>query len=86
MVDDEPDARVRQHGSEKLDEAPRNVPGASTPSTSRPPQTFPVSSMPPPMDSVTIDAVLGGAETFTWEMIGMGIDEPLPAADVMDAL
>ena len=29
---------------------------------------------------------LGGDDPFTWEMIGLGLDEPLPCQEVIDEL
>ncbi len=44
------------------------------------------SSVPPPLDTVNFDDVLCAGDAFTWEMISIGIDEPLPAQDVVDDL
>ena len=39
----------------------------------------------PSMNPISFDANLGGGE-FSWEMIGLGIDEPLPPPEVIDEL
>jgi hypothetical protein len=37
-------------------------------------------------DPVPLDDLLNGGESFTWEMIGLGVDEPLPVPEVVDEL
>ena len=44
----------------------------------QPGNEFNFNSMPLPMNSVTGD--------FTWEMIGLGLEEPLPAQETIDEL
>ena len=38
------------------------------------------------LEPLPLDPGLGGAAPLTWEMIGLGIDEPLPPQDVIDEL
>ena len=40
----------------------------------------------PPLDSMPLDAPFPADAPLTWEMIGLGIDEPLPPEDVVDEL
>lgn len=38
------------------------------------------------LDPLPLNGGLEGAEPITWEMISLGIDEPLPTQDVIDEL
>ncbi|KAI9816421.1 MAG: hypothetical protein M1832_005088 [Thelocarpon impressellum] len=40
----------------------------------------------PPLEGVPLDGGLGAGPGLSWEMIGLGIDEPLPSQDVIDEL
>ncbi|KAI9851449.1 MAG: hypothetical protein M1838_003638 [Thelocarpon superellum] len=40
----------------------------------------------PGLDAMPMPSAMPDETTFTWEMIGLGIDEPLPAQDVTDEL
>ncbi|KAI9799033.1 MAG: hypothetical protein M1826_005608 [Phylliscum demangeonii] len=40
----------------------------------------------PQQGPVTVEDVLPGGEPFTWELMGLGIDEPLPVQEVIDDL
>ena len=47
-------------------------------------------TLPPPveapLDPINLEGMLGASDGFTWEMISIGIDEPLPAQEVVDDL
>lgn len=47
---------------------------------------FPESISPAPDAFQTAGATQPGEGDFPWEMIGLGLDEPLPPQDVMDDL
>jgi hypothetical protein len=51
---------------------------------------FPGDSPQPPMEDMTFDPNLNMTmtmdPTFTWEMIGLGLDEPLPPQETIDEL
>lgn len=49
---------------------------------------FPADSPRPAMEDIAFDPNLGMAvdPTFTWEMIGLGLDEPLPPQETIDEL
>lgn len=38
------------------------------------------------MDGIVNDATFPTEEPLTWEVIGLGLDEPLPSQDVIDEL
>ena len=52
-------------------------------STSNIPVTDP-SFVDPTLSSMMADFGVGGSDDFSWEMIGLGLDEPLPTQDVID--
>ena len=51
-----------------------------------------ISNVPPMYDAGTmqppplLDPALGGGDPLTWELIGLGLDEPLPPQDVIEDL
>ncbi|KAH0556350.1 hypothetical protein GP486_005727 [Trichoglossum hirsutum] len=47
-------------------------------------ERYDTGTMQPP--SLSIDPALGGDVPLTWEMIGLGLDEPLPPQDAIDEL
>lgn len=51
------------------------------------PENVPMTDPPfvdPTLSNMIPDFVLGGADDFSWEMIGMGLEEPLPSQDIID--
>lgn len=82
MGPEEPDRR--RPSDSPPDSAPAGVGARETmahaPERSRP------APIQPPLDPLSLENVLGGSDHFTWEMISMGIDEPLPPQDVTDDL
>jgi hypothetical protein len=46
----------------------------------------PMYQAPEPYNPVTIQPSFGSDDPLTWEMIGLGLDEPLPPQDVINEL
>lgn len=44
------------------------------------------SSTKSPFEPVSLESALGGSDAYTWDMIGLGIEEPLPIQEVVDEL
>ena len=77
----------RAHGPPPDDLQHRHSTVGGRPSPPSPADPLPFLSGPPPsLTTSPLDGVLASADAFTWEMIRIGVDEPLPAQDVIDHL
>ncbi|KAI9782067.1 MAG: hypothetical protein M1816_002008 [Peltula sp. TS41687] len=85
MVDDGSEVCPPRRSPEQSHEQPGNAP-SNMQATSQPSEPFQNSSVQATLDPVTMESSLGGSNTFTWEMMSMGIDEPMPLQDVIDEL
>ena len=54
------------------------------------PPADPELTLPPPIEAplgpINLEEMFGASDGFTWEMISIGIDEPLPPQEVIDDL
>lgn len=85
MVDDGPESCPPRRSPEYFREQPG--PALSN-MQARPPvaEPFQGSSIQAPLDPVVLESGLGGSNTFAWDVMSMGVNEPLPIQDVIDEL